>query len=162
MAVLPLQVCLLIEDLEQGALPASPASLCRRHELTASRVGSLNSFRLRGLVPVFYHSPDPSLILSGFSFGICALLMLSQALAEDILQTKQASQKLPPAHSQPHFRSTTRGFCCHTLAGGPALLGRHHRVSTCAQCHVAPVITDIVLTVPIRASPEARSVSQTV
>ncbi|EPY78805.1 kinesin heavy chain isoform 5C [Camelus ferus] len=64
-----------------------------------------------------------------FSFGICALLMLSQALAEDILQTKQASQKLPPAHSQPHFRSTTRGFCCHTLAGGPALLGRHHRVS---------------------------------
>ncbi|KAB1278775.1 Kinesin heavy chain isoform 5C, partial [Camelus dromedarius] len=125
-------------------------------------------FHIKGCTERFVSSPEEVMdvidegkanrhvAVTRFSFGICALLMLSQALAEDILQTKQASQKLPPAHSQPHFHSTTRGFCCHTLAGGPALLRRHHRASTCAQCHVAPVITDIVLTVPIRASPEAR------
>lgn len=51
----------------------------------------------------------------------------------------------------------------HPGLGALSPSGRHHRASPCAQWHMASIITDIVLSVPIRAiSPEAWSVSQTV
>lgn len=129
-AVLPLQVCLLLEGLQPGAGSCSPLLSAVGMEMVSHTAASLPS----GCVACnqcLGHKPNS---FFGFVRALvrpvfCAVLC--QALAEAILQTRQTSQDLPPAPSSLTSRAPLEAPAATVWLGGLPHLATSQSRSMC-------------------------------